>query len=58
MKEKTAFICGPCIHRKYEGTPGVKLTEIGSRVKDKCSECGKRAYGAKCRIEVIKTRKT
>lgn len=48
------FICGTCIRTKYEGTPGVKLTEVGPRVKDKCSECGRRAYGARCRIEVAK----
>lgn len=52
-----AFICSLCISTKYSGCPGVNLTEVGSRHKDKCTECGKRAYGAMCRIETTKKKK-
>lgn len=55
MKKET-ILCSRCMH-KYDGVPSVKLTEAGPRVKVTCSECGKRAYGARCLIEVTKKQK-
>lgn len=44
-------ICGPCIH-KFNNSGLYKATEIGPRHKCFCEECGGRAYGARCRIEI------
>ena len=54
--KKEVILCGRCIH-KYDDVPGIKLSEAGPRMKVTCSECGKRAYGALCVIEVAKKRK-
>ena len=51
-KLKTVFLRGRCIHKYDPAT--VKLTEVGPRHKDTCSECGKRAYGALCTLETVK----
>lgn len=54
MKKKT-FLCGQCIHKYDPAT--VKLAEIGPRHKDRCPECGRRAYGAVCSLQTVKRSK-
>lgn len=55
MASYERVLCGPCIH-KFDGSPTHKVTELSSRQKCTCQECGKRAYGARCRIDSITDR--
>ena len=55
-KKKPVFICGQCMHKFDPAT--VKLSEVGPRHKDVCTECGKRTYGALSSLETVKRDKT
>ncbi len=48
MEKKERELCSRCIALLKES---FKVTELGRREKLLCSNCGKKHYGCKCRIE-------
>lgn len=45
-------LCGPCID-SYKNSLTYRVTELGTRKKCTCSQCGRLSYGAFCHIQTI-----